>query len=104
MLEVDASQAQIALTGVSGATIYELSGPAWSCAEQREAECLAVRACEAYAKFGTPVGRGGAVAVRLDNVRNRYLCIVRANQYLVRLRIVDERVVAIASVKIANLP
>lgn len=104
MSDEEASQAPMSLPMKGRATVYELSSDAWKCTDQREAECVAVRACVAYARYGTPVGHNGAIAVRLDHVRNRFFCIVRANQFLVRLRIVEGRVVAIKSVRIANLP
>lgn len=87
-----------------GGTVYEFSKDAWNCREQRQAECVAARACEAYAQTGRPVGNNGVIPVRLDKVKNRHQCLVRANGYLVRLSIRDGRVIAIASVKIANLP
>jgi hypothetical protein len=84
--------------------IIELTSDAWKCPEQSRAECVAIRACEAYVQRGIPVGVNGAIAVRLDNVKNRFCCLVRANSYLVRLHVVEGRVVTIKSVKIANLP
>jgi hypothetical protein len=84
--------------------IIELTSDAWKCPEQSRAECVAIRACEAYVESGIPVGANGAIAVRLDNIKNRFHCLVRANSYLVRLRVVEGRVVTIKSIKIANLP
>lgn len=83
--------------------VVELSSAAWKCPEQSAAEATAIKACELYAVKGTPVGNNGVIKVRIDNVRGRMLCLVLANSYLVRLRIKDGRVVAIKSVKIANL-
>lgn len=84
--------------------IIELTLAAWKCPEQSRAECVAIRACEAFVQHGIPVGANGAIAVRIDNVKNRFCCLVRANSYLIRLRVVEGSVVAIKSVKIANIP
>lgn len=87
---------------IQKADVLQLSDEAWGCKEQRQAEGLAIRACEAFALKGTPVGNNGVIGVRIDHIGNRMLCLVRANSYLVRLRIKDGRVVAIKSVEIAN--
>ena len=83
--------------------VVELSPEAWRNPEQGAAERVAVRACEALATRGIPIEHFGAIPVRLDFVRNRMFCLVRANSYLVRLRIKDKKVVAIESKKIANI-
>lgn len=82
--------------------IFELSANAWKNPEQREAECIAIRACEAFALKGIPVGYGGVIPIRMDNIRNRFVCLVRANSFLIRLVVREGRVIAIKSLRIAN--
>lgn len=98
------SEGQPCLDAVVEPAVYELSPEAWGCSDKSCAESIAIRACVAYAIEGTPVGVNGVIPIRIDMIKSRMQCLVRANSYLVRLRIKDGRVVAIKSVRIANLP